>query len=517
MSLQGERAPVLLVDHDREEGRRLEQSLAELVLPDPVVSLPGSKEALDYLAGGLPGYDLLPVLILLDLDLPEKGAFELLTWRRERPEIARIPVLAFTSSWETGHLERAYKLGANAHLLRPLPAEALVETIGALTACTRRPLRLLQIEDDRDDRALVLRALESELPGLVAEQPASPAEFAQALAGNEPDLVLTDFQLGWIDGLAVLRTVKARWSDCPVVMLTGSANEEIVAEALHTGLDDYVLKGATHLRRLPATVRATLARAWQRRTLRQREASFRLLFARNPLPMWVYDLVTLAFLEVNFAAIEHYGYTRAEFMAITIADIRPPEDVPRLIEDVASPRPPRQSGQIWRHRLKNGRIITVEITSHQLELAGRAAALVVAHDITARDQLEADLRSAAVRLQRLARHLADSEEAERRRLAQELHDRVGQSLTALGINLTILRGQLAPPAEKRLAARLDDSQQLVAEIAIVMLTVHEDDAYRETAEAAGATAFVPKRAMATELIPTIARLLGPTPAPGEQP
>lgn len=126
------------------------------------------------------------------------------------------------------------------------------------------------------------------------------------------------------------------------------------------------------------------------RALRESEATFRLLFANNPLPMWVYDRETLAFLEVNEAAIAHYGYSREEFLQKTIVDIRPQEDVPRLLADLRTARPSYQRSHIWRHQLRNGRLIDVEITSHTLEFAGRPAALVIAQDITERKRLEDD-------------------------------------------------------------------------------------------------------------------------------
>jgi PAS domain S-box-containing protein len=126
------------------------------------------------------------------------------------------------------------------------------------------------------------------------------------------------------------------------------------------------------------------------KTLRDSEGSFRLLFTANPLPMWLYDLETLAFLEVNAAAVARYGYSRDAFLSMRITDIRPPEDVPRLLDLVARERLSgrRDTGE-WRHRLKDGRIIDVRITSHSLEFAGRPAALVVAEDITDRKQAEA--------------------------------------------------------------------------------------------------------------------------------
>ena len=136
----------------------------------------------------------------------------------------------------------------------------------------------------------------------------------------------------------------------------------------------------------------------QRRTqaaLAHSEAGFRLLFDRHPHPMWVYDAQTLRFLAVNDAAVTRYGYTRAEFATMTIVHIRPAADVPLLLDDLAGNREALQSGAVWRHQLKNGRVIDVEISSHSLEFAGRDAVLVLAQDITSRTALEAQLRHRA--------------------------------------------------------------------------------------------------------------------------
>ncbi|HRQ24103.1 MAG TPA: PAS domain S-box protein, partial [Anaerolineales bacterium] len=115
---------------------------------------------------------------------------------------------------------------------------------------------------------------------------------------------------------------------------------------------------------------------------------FGLLFRSHPIPMWIYDLETLAFLEVNNAAVEKYGYSRGEFLALAIKDIRPAEDVPRLLENTGGTRPPLQHSGKWRHRLKNGEVIDVEITSHTIEFNGRKCALVMAQDITEQRKVE---------------------------------------------------------------------------------------------------------------------------------
>ena len=127
---------------------------------------------------------------------------------------------------------------------------------------------------------------------------------------------------------------------------------------------------------------------------RKREAEFHALFAANPLPMWVYDLDSLRFLEVNAAAIRLYGYSRDEFMTMRISDIRPQEDVPELLKVVREPRETLSPLRQWRHRVKNGSTIDVEVTSHLLTFEGRRAALVVAQDVTSRTALEQKLRQA---------------------------------------------------------------------------------------------------------------------------
>ena len=92
------------------------------------------------------------------------------------------------------------------------------------------------------------------------------------------------------------------------------------------------------------------------------EHHYRLLFASNPHPMWVYDVETLHFLEVNEAAVARYGFTREEFHTMTLYDIRPPEDAARLKTDTTSTIAKLNYAGEWRHRKKNGEIITVEIT-----------------------------------------------------------------------------------------------------------------------------------------------------------
>jgi two-component system cell cycle sensor histidine kinase/response regulator CckA len=119
---------------------------------------------------------------------------------------------------------------------------------------------------------------------------------------------------------------------------------------------------------------------------------FQVLFESNPQPMWVYDVETLRFLEVNSAAQEKYGYSRDEFLAMSIMDIRPPEDVPGLLKSIETRDQSWFRAGGWRHRSRSGAIINVDITSHPVVFLGRRATLVIAIDVTERQRLETQLR-----------------------------------------------------------------------------------------------------------------------------
>ena len=122
--------------------------------------------------------------------------------------------------------------------------------------------------------------------------------------------------------------------------------------------------------------------------LRESEEQCRLLFQSNPHAMWVYDLDTLRFLAVNDAAVEQYGYSREEFLTMTLAQIRLPQDVQVPHDFLARGSPGLARAGEWKHRKKNCAIITVEITAHQLDFSGKRAELVMAIDITERKLAE---------------------------------------------------------------------------------------------------------------------------------
>ena len=173
--------------------------------------------------------------------------------------------------------------------------------------------------------------------------------------------------------------------------------------------------------------------------LQRSERNYHELFAANPNPMWVFDLEALAFLDVNDAAIYRYGYSREEFLQMTIMDIHVPEENERLRDAIARTDSGYAALGAWRHRRKDGTEMLVEINSHPILFAGRQAMATLAHDVTAQRQAEQALNVAMDRLRTLSTRLIDAQENERRNVSRELHDEIGQSLTAIKIMLQTMK------------------------------------------------------------------------------
>jgi signal transduction histidine kinase len=141
-------------------------------------------------------------------------------------------------------------------------------------------LRVLLLDDNPHDRQLTLRELEKEFPAVQATQPIDDRQFHLALAEADFELVITDYQLRWTNGIEVIRAVKDARPDCPVIMFTATGTQEVAIEAMKAGLDDYVIKSPKHYIRLAVAVRSCLDRSEIRQRALRSETRLQTLLNR---------------------------------------------------------------------------------------------------------------------------------------------------------------------------------------------------------------------------------------------
>lgn len=248
------------------------------------------------------------------------------------------------------------------------------------------PLRVLFVEDADDDARLIEAYLARGGYAPQSHRVDDAAGLAAALANGEWDVLIADYTLPRFSGPQALHMLHASGLDLPFIILSGTIDEEEAVSSLKAGAHDFITKG--NLARLVPAIERERREAANRRARqqeeaarRERESSFRLLFAGNPLPMWVCAADTSAFVEVNDAALAKYGYTRAEFLALNVADLHPEGELPLTPND-PDLQWPASEPQAARHRLKNGHLIDVEVAQHALELGHQRLVLMVAYDVT---------------------------------------------------------------------------------------------------------------------------------------
>jgi two-component system cell cycle sensor histidine kinase/response regulator CckA len=219
---------------------------------------------------------------------------------------------------------------------------------------------------------------------------------------ERPQLIVSDVSMPCMDGIELCRYVRADADLCLVPILLVSAHRRDAASAiagLKAGADEY-MEAPYEPGRLIAQVARLVERAHSEEAIRESEKRYRMLFENNPQPMWVFDEETLHFMAVNEAAIQHYGYSREEFLAMTIKDIRPSEDVQALLDDVRKHSRGIDRAGTWRHLKKNGESIHVEVTSHEIIFDERPAKLVLAFDVSSRKEAEDALKKVEEQLHR---------------------------------------------------------------------------------------------------------------------
>lgn len=170
--------------------------------------------------------------------------------------------------------------------------------------------------------------------------------------------------------------------------------------------------------------------------LRLSEQKYKLIFENSPLPMFMYTTPDYSIIDVNDAAVRHYGYTKEEFLHMNIKDLRPPEDIPRFLERAITAA--KGSLGIWRHKKKDGAIIHVEIIAHDITYQDKPARLALANDMTEKLAAEERLQQSYKEIRMLASHIEQVREEEKIKIAREIHDELGQQITSLKMDVSWL-------------------------------------------------------------------------------
>jgi two-component system, NarL family, sensor histidine kinase UhpB len=320
-----------------------------------------------------------------------------------------------------------------------------------------RPVRLLILEDNPMDLELTLSTLTRGGLALESRHVSTREEFVAAFAEGGWDLILADYWLPGFTGLEALEAVRRVDALLPFVLMSGTLGDERAIESLKSGATDYVLKD--NLARLLAVVRRALAEHQERlhhlatqRALQESEARFDRAVRGSQDGLWDWDPDSGSiYYSPRFRAL--LGWTGGDDSAeiSLFRNALHPEDAERIlraIDDNLAGGPPfheelrlRQPDGTYRWFLGRGETAR-DAGGRTRHFSGSIT------DISERRQFEESLRAAHRRLQRLSRRAIELLENERRHLARELHDEIGQVLTAVKINLESVARRISDPALK---------------------------------------------------------------------
>ncbi|MBL7935059.1 MAG: PAS domain S-box protein [Bacteroidia bacterium] len=247
---------------------------------------------------------------------------------------------------------------------------------------------ILVVEDNLGDFALIEEFLHEKFFAPKIDHAKNYKEVTQLLQNGNTvyDTVLLDLSLPDKNGEALIKDIVSFFYSSSIIVLTGYSDVSFGIKSLSFGIADYLLKDELNALSLYKSIIYNIERKKIFVEIEDSEKRYSDLFHMNPQPMWVYEFETLNFLDVNSAAIKHYGYSLNEFLSMTIKDIRPAEDVVKLEDSI---KLMKENGDlhfhgILRHRKKNGEIIHVDIQSNIIIHKGQKVKVVIANDITER-------------------------------------------------------------------------------------------------------------------------------------
>jgi two-component system, NarL family, sensor histidine kinase UhpB len=304
-------------------------------------------------------------------------------------------------------------------------------------------LNVLIVEDSESDALLIVRQLRKEGYEPVYERVETAAVMETALAGRNWDIIICDYVLPEFSGLDALKLLSEKALDIPCIITSGRIDEETAVAAMKAGARDYVMK--SNLKRLGPAIERELEEANVRRERRdaeelnlQNEAKLSLVLEQMPCILWTTDdklavksLLGAALAAFNYKLEPHSGLTISSLLNFAGADLHPMEAHRQALSGVRSTY----------ELVVAGRNLLCFLEPLRKAAGGIEGVIGVALDVTDKRRAEEELRA-------LSRRLVDVQETERRTIARELHDEIGQTLTVLKLMLSQIVRSSAPEAKR---------------------------------------------------------------------
>jgi PAS domain S-box-containing protein len=285
---------------------------------------------------------------------------------------------------------------------------------------------ILVVEDNMGDFVLITDYLEEQLAGSAISHAKDYQETIEFLNTNSKfDVIFLDLSLPDKSGEELIISVLKVSKKIPIIVLTGYSDINFTIKSIALGVSDYLVKDELNALVLYKSLIYNIERKKSLIELQQSEKRYIDLFQFSPQPMWVYRLDDLKFLQVNKAAVNHYGYTEKEFKKMTIADILPKTAINSEDNKVIE----KKFTKYNKHITKEGRLIDVFAQSNSFNLNDEKCKIVIINDITEDIQVE----------KRIMREIIKAQEDERFEIGAELHDNVCQILAASQFDIEILK------------------------------------------------------------------------------
>lgn len=252
----------------------------------------------------------------------------------------------------------------------------------------RNHLEILVIESNLGDFVLLEEFIEDEFRSFTLTHADTREKAREYFSSPDvrPDVVLLDVTMNGNAYKSWVEEIIALSEPAPVLLLTGYTHIPICVSLLSIGASDYLIKDELSENILEKSIVFNIERKSFVNRIRESQQRYSDLFHLSPQPMWVFDFETLRFLDVNEAALHNYGYTREEFLRMTIRELRTDDANLDTDEDLRGDFDLAGGNLLFhtKHQRKNGELIYVEVRSSRLVVDQREARLVLATDVTER-------------------------------------------------------------------------------------------------------------------------------------